>query len=271
MGSMTRAVALPTLDRTAITAALARLGSAAPSVVLVHCGLRAVGRVLGGPATVLGAIGDALGPQATIVVPTQTPNNSTTSDVYRSATRGMTARQRLAYEARIEGFDRDRTPSYGMGALAEHVRRHPRAVRSAHPQTSFAAVGPRAAELMAVHDLECHLGERSPLGALYAADASTLLLGVGYSSCTALHLAEYRLLRPPVRRYRCFVDVHGHRERRDFDAVDLNAGDFNDIGRDLDREPFVRSAQVGSAVARLIPVRKAVDFAIGWMATRRRP
>jgi aminoglycoside N3'-acetyltransferase len=51
----------------------------------------------------------------------------------------------------------------------------------------------------------CHLGERSPLGWLYAADAAILLLGVGYDACTAFHLAEYR--RPSTRpqKYHCFV------------------------------------------------------------------
>ena len=71
--------------------------------------------------------------------------------------------------------------------------------RSSHPQVSFAALGPGALDCTSVHDLDCHLGDRSPLGWLYAADAAILLLGVDYSACTAFHLAEYRLPGTPRR------------------------------------------------------------------------
>jgi aminoglycoside 3-N-acetyltransferase len=86
--------------------------------------------------------------------------------------------------------------------IAERVRTWPGAVCSRHPKTSFAAVGARAAELMRRHDIDCYLGEASPLGAL---DAATLLLGVGFSRATAFHLAEYRLPYPARRGYACAV------------------------------------------------------------------
>ncbi|MFF0191065.1 AAC(3) family N-acetyltransferase [Streptomyces sp. NPDC005244] len=51
-----------------------------------------------------------------------------------------------------------------------------------------------------VHDPDCHLGEGSPLGALYAADARVLLFRVGFEVCSAFHLAECRLRPvPPLR------------------------------------------------------------------------
>ena len=74
-------------------------------------------------------------------------------------------------------------------------------MRSAHPQTSFAALGPKARELMNDHAVDCHLGECSPLGRLYEEGAWILLLGVGYATCSAFHLAEYRYTpNPPTRR-----------------------------------------------------------------------
>ena len=99
---------------------------------------------------------------------------------------------------------------------------------------------------MRVHDLDSHLGERSPLAALEAAGARTLLLGVGYATCTALHLAEYRLRRPPQRRpYRCYVLRDGRRERLDFEAPHLDAAPFPAIGAELDRAAFTRHGTVG--------------------------
>ena len=258
-------------DRSAIRADLVRLGLSEGRDVLVQASLRQLGRVQGGAAAVTAAIRDVIGPAATLVVPTQTAGNSTTSRAYRHATKGMDATERAAYEQQIAGFDRD-TPSQDMGALAEFVRRHPLAVRSGHPQTSFAAVGPRAEELMVIHDLECHLGERSPMAALYEADAQVLLLGVGYDVCIAFHLGEYRLSHPVARRaYTCFVMREGRRERVEFQAEDIYDDDFAELGADLAREGRVRTGRVGTAEAAVFTMKAAVDFAIGWMDKHREP
>ncbi|MGW4498115.1 aminoglycoside N(3)-acetyltransferase [Micromonospora sp. NPDC004336] len=255
-----------------MVADLRALGLAPGATVLVHCALSRVGRVAGGPATLLAALRDVLGDRGTVVVPAQTAGNSVTSRVFRAATAGLTEAEVAAAEAAIPPFDPDRSPSEGMGIFAEHVRRQPGASRSRHPQTSFAALGPGAARLTAVHDLACHLGERSPLGALYAADAVVLLLGVDWSACTAFHLAEYRQCRPPAERaYRCYVrDRHGRRLRRDFRAPDLDDGDFPLIGRALTAAGGVRTGRVGAARCRLVGLRVAVDFARGWMDEHRR-
>jgi aminoglycoside 3-N-acetyltransferase len=269
---MTPAYSTLVSDRRTLAADLAELGLPAGRDVLIHCSMRRIGHITGGPATLLNAVQDVVGPAATVVVPTQTAHNSTTSPFFQYATRGMDAAAVADFEATMEGFDPDRSPSYGMGAFAEHVRRQHGAVRSAHPQTSFAAIGPNAVALMAVHDLDSHLGERSPLAALYASNAVTLLLGVGYESCTTLHLAEYRLPRPvPTRPYTCYVNVDGKRVRCEFLAADLDDGPFLKLGAALDQEPYVASGRVGEATARIIPIRNTVDFAIGWMAHQSQP
>ncbi|MGK5672321.1 aminoglycoside N(3)-acetyltransferase [Micromonospora sp. URMC 106] len=261
----------PALGRGALAAGLRALGLPPGATVLVHCALSRVGWVAGGPTTLLAALRDVLGSRGTVVVPAQTAGNSVTSRVFRAATAGLTGAEVAAVEAAIAPFDPESSPSEGMGIFAEHVRRQPGALRSRHPQTSFAALGPGAARLTAVHDLACHLGERSPLGALYAADAAVLLLGVDWSACTAFHLAEYRRRRPPAERaYRCYVRApDGRRVRRDFRAADLDDGDFPLIGRALTEAGAVRTGRVGGAECRLVGLRAAVDFARGWMDEHR--
>ena len=64
--------------------------------------------------------------------------------------------------------------------------------RSGRPHRSISASGLLAAELTAIHDLDCPAGERSPLSAPYDHGARVLLLGVQANKATALHLAEYR-------------------------------------------------------------------------------
>ncbi|WP_312897793.1 aminoglycoside N(3)-acetyltransferase [Actinomadura kijaniata] len=238
--------------------------------LLVHASLRNLGRPEGGPAAVLAALGDVLGPDGTVVVYTATPDNSDTSRVHLRRVRGMSEGERERHLRSMPAFDPARTPSSGMGALAEHVRTSPGARRSEHPQSSFAALGPRALHYVDGHAPDCHLGESSPLAKLYKAEAHILLLGVGYDSCTALHLAEYRYTPdPPMRRYRCVVERDGGPAWWSYEDVVLDDGDFPEVGAGLDRLPWVRRGRVGHADTRLIPVDRAVDFAVAWFAARR--
>jgi aminoglycoside 3-N-acetyltransferase len=259
-------------QRKRLAGELAAAGLPAGRHVLVHCSMREVGPVEGGPATLLAALRGVIGPDATVVSPAQTANNSTTSHAFLEATRDLTPDHRIAYEHRMPGFDRDSTPSYRMGAFAEYVRTLPGAVRSAHPQASFVGLGSAAAQLMAVHDLDSHLGERSPLAALYATGASILMLGVGFDRCSSFHLAEHRLpWPPPMRPYQCYIQVNGRRAKLDFEGVNLIADDFDQLGEAVRHAPFVRSGAVGDTTAIVMPITDAVDFAIGWMTRHRSP
>lgn len=253
-----------------LAADLRSLGLRRGQDLLIHCSLRQIGQIDGGAATLLDAIMDVAGPEATLVVPTHTTLNSLTSDAFHAATAGLDADERARFIAAMPGFDPASTPSTGMGALAEYVRTRPSARRSSHPQVSFAALGPGARSCTSVHDLDCHLGDRSPLGWLYAADAAILLLGVGYSACTAFHLAEYRLPGvPPRRSYHCFTGEGGTRVEHEFTDIDLHDSDFELLGAELDTTSGVRRARVGSAKCRLVQLRAAVDFAGAWLATHR--
>src|SRR5579863_1190981 len=255
-------------DATAVAALSAQfraLGVRPGQDLLVHCSMRAVGPVEGGAASVAAALMTVLGPDATLVVPAQTTLNSLSSAACLAATSGLDETSLASYIAAMPGFDPAVTPSQGMGQLAELVRTTPGAARSAHPQSSFAAVGARAADSMAGHALDCHLGEQSPLGWLYRQDAAVLLIGVSYDACTAFHLAEYRLPgEPSYREYRCFQAADGARQELAFIDIVLDADDFGALGVRLDGETYVRQGRVGAAGARLLPIRSAVDAATAW-------
>lgn len=267
----------PVACRERIAADLRSLGLRPGQDLLVHCSLRRLGPVAGGAATLLAAIRDVAGDAATLVVPTHTTWNSLTSRTFLAATTDLDASARARHIADIPGFDQDSTPSEGMGAFAEHVRTQPDARRSAHPQTSFAALGPRAAPATSRHDLDCHLGERSPLGWLHEVRAAIALIGVGYSACTAFHLAEYKLSGVvPLREYHCFVASGGERRQYAFTDIDLIDDDFDLIGAALDDSNWPdaadapRRGRVATADAIWLPMRGAVDFARTWMEEHRR-
>ncbi|MFC8512125.1 AAC(3) family N-acetyltransferase [Streptomyces sp. NPDC057257] len=219
------------------------------------------------PRRVLGVLLDVLGPEGTLVVPAFTPENSDTSRAHKALTAGMSEQEVRAFRAAMPPFDPEFTPCPTMGALAEAVRTAPGAVRSAHPQTSFAGLGPLARELTADHHPHCHLGELSPLARLYAEDAQVLLLRVGFEVCSAFHLAEYRLPPPlPRRTYRCVVDEPGGWVS--YEDLALDDGDFAVIGARLPRGLLVER-EWGGRAAVLFRMRAAVDDAVDQMARYR--
>ena len=259
------------VTRGTLVSDLRKLGVRTGQSILLHASLRSLGWVEGGAPAVVAALREVVGRGGTLVVPATTGDNSATSPAYRQRTRGMTARQRREYRRAMPPFNPVATPGAGTGRIAECVRTTAGAVRSTHPQSSFAAIGARAALFMHGHADHCHLGEESPLAKLYESGAWILMLGVGYDSCTCFHLAEYRYAdNPPRRRYSCVVSRDGCRQWWQYEDVVLNSSDFPRIGEALEATPLVVKGTVGCADAVWIPLRAAVDFASAWLAVHRR-
>jgi aminoglycoside 3-N-acetyltransferase len=267
--STTDAVAPPATAESLVLD-LRQLGVKPGETLLVNASLSALGRVAGGAPTAVAALREAVGPTGTIVMPAGTEENSQLSRAHREVVASMSWDELRAYRSRMPAFDKHTTPS-GMGVIAEALRTTDGAVRSDHPQSSFAAIGPQAGPLMADHALDSHLGEASPLAKLYARRARVLMIGVGYEYCTALHLAEYRYTdHPPTQSYSCVVAVDGGRRWTGYRDVVLDDNDFTEIGRSLTTEVVACEGYVGHAECRLLSLPAIVNFAVKWMAEHRR-
>lgn len=236
-------------------------------IVLLHSSLRTIGWVLGGATTVVHAFLDVLGVEGTLVTPAQTPENrdpSRWTDPWVPEERWEDVRSGLP------AFDPVLTPSGGMGAIAERVRTWPGSRRSAHPQTSFAAIGAAAEQILVGHVLDSPLGERSPLATLERHGGRCLLLGVGYDRCTAFHLAEYRLPDPPQVTNSCAVQTAGGADWVTYQATALDSSDFAELGSAFESiTGGVVVGRVGAATARLFDIVDAVGFAQDWFAAHR--
>lgn len=246
---------------------LAALGLRPGDVVLVHSSARNVGFVAGGIQAIVQALLDSVGADGTVVVPTHTPDISDPADWQHPP---VPEDWWPIIREHGPGFDPARTQSRWMGVIAEAVRTWPGALRSNHPQVSFAALGAHAGEITGTHRLDDALGESSPLGAINRLDGKVLLLGCGHGSNTSLHLAEWRQPSPPRV-------VNGASIRQDdgtsrwvtWTDVTADEGDFEELGRDFEATASVSVGPVGSATARLMRQRALVDFATGWIATHR--
>ncbi|MGW5650107.1 aminoglycoside N(3)-acetyltransferase [Streptomyces humi] len=254
-----------TAHRTELADLFRTLGVRRGGVLMAHASLSGTKAA---PELVRDALLAALGPEGTLVVPAFTPENSDTSRAYRQAVAGMDDREAAEYRAAMPPFDPDATECPTMGALAECVRSTSGAVRSAHPQTSLAGLGPRAAELLRKHPLRSHLGRLSPMARLYRADAQVLLLRVGFEMCSSFHYAEYLTRpRPPRRTYRCVVGHKGNWVS--YRDLSLNDGDFGAIGARLP-QGLRAEADWASKPVVLCSMRDLVRHAKGQMSGYRR-
>ncbi|MEP6697984.1 MAG: AAC(3) family N-acetyltransferase [Pseudonocardiales bacterium] len=254
-----------------LSADLRALGVESGGVVLLHSSARSVGFVAGGTQAIVQAVLDVLGPDGTLVVPTHTSGNCDPA-AWRNPPVPEAWWPTIRQDA--PGFDPSRTPSRWMGGVAETVRNWPGALRSDHPQVSFAALGVAAAGITGVHRRDDALGEHSPLGAVYRLAGRVLLLGCGYESNTSLHLAEWRQKSPPRGLNGSSIrQPDGTSQWVTWTDVVERQEDFEEIGAAFEATvgpaAAVSVGQVGGATARLMPQRALVDFATAWMAAHR--
>ncbi|PHH86233.1 hypothetical protein CDD83_10537 [Cordyceps sp. RAO-2017] len=261
----------PLCTRGSLAEDLRRLGVADGDTLLLHSSLSSLGWVNGGGATVISALLDVLGPGGTLVVPT---HNLANSDPAEWTAPAVPEEWWQTIRDTMPPYDARTTPTRAMGVIPELLRSWPGAARSGHPQTSFTAVGARAGRITAGHDLDCRLGERSPLARLDELDdgppARVLLLGVGFDVCTAFHLGEYRMPRVARGNNSFAAAVDGPRAWLTVRDVPINGDDFGELGRDLERQSgAVVAGRVGAAECRLFSLPEAVRFATDWLTTHR--
>jgi len=236
------------------------LGIEPGDTVVVHCSLSAFGLVAGGEQAVVEGLRTAVGDHGTIVMPAQSWQLCD-PDFLDDPAYDAAARQAL--RASLPAYDPALTPTRSMGRVAELFRCQPGVVRSRHPHRSFAAEGPAARLVLETQPDEDPFGEESPLARLYDRGATVLLLGVGYASCTALHLAEGRaaLGRPSARNGVVEVTEDGRRSWRMWDEVVVDDARFPEIGRAFERRVPVPVTRIGDAECRAVPLAPLVDFA----------
>jgi aminoglycoside 3-N-acetyltransferase len=261
--------------RRTLAAQLREIGTEADDAVMVHAGLRSVGRILGGPDALIDALHDVISPGGTVLVYTDW------SDDYHDL---------LDDDGNVPAELRDDVPPFdpassrarrANGAIAELVRTRPGARRSANPGASFAAVGGRAEWFTADHALDYGYGERSPFAKLVQARGKVLMLGAPLDAMSLLHHAEHLARIPGKRvvRTEAPILVDGRtvwRRFEEFDTSDpivdgLPEGYFATVVEDFLAAGRGTRGTVGDAPSVLVPAAEMTDFAVRWLEDRAAP
>lgn len=229
------------LSKAHVTEQLRTLGVREGGVLLVHTSFRAVRPVEGGPQGLMAALRDALGPEGTLVLPSITGDDD-------------------------HPFDpRTTPPAADLGILPGLFWRQPGVLRSPH-FAGFAAIGPKAAEIVSAPLTLPPSSPGSPISVVHELDGQVLLLGIGHGANTMLHLAEL-MGGAPYRVPRYYTALEdGRPVRIHYGENDHCCERFEQMDAWLRPAGLQAEGPVGHAEARLVRARELVRIAIERLA-----
>ena len=248
---------------------LKSVGLGKDDIVMVHTSLKSMGYVCGGAQTVIEALIDVVGENGTIMMPTQSWKN------LDPETGGHWDAEESDWQLIRENwpaYDKKITPTNTMGAVAEMFRSWSGSIRSDHPARSVCAWGKYAEYLTKNHELSNIFGEGSPIARLYELDAKVLLLGVGYDKNTSIHLADARAEYPG--KHDCIehsaIMENGVRVWKEYKTLFVDGEDFEEIGKDFEKENNFTCGKIGDADIKLMRQRDIVDYSVKWIEKNRK-
>ncbi|VEU81087.1 aminoglycoside N(3)-acetyltransferase [Haploplasma axanthum] len=227
--------------------------------VIVHVSQSSIGWILGGTETLYKAILKVIGPLGTIVVPTQTMDNSDPKDWVAPA-----VPESWHQEIRdlMPAYDKKTTKTRSMGSFSEYIRVHPDSERSSHPQVSFAAIGFHAKKIVKKHELTPKFGMDTPLGAIYRlGGAKILMIGTDMTTCTGLHLSEALSENFKEKEISsCAMIVDNKRKWVSYEDKNYNSDAFSVIYDEYKKKVNITEGFVGSGSTKVLDFNNLIDF-----------
>ena len=244
------------------------LGIKSGMTLIVHSSLSSLGWVCGEAATVILALENILTSEGTLIMPT---HSSDLSDPVNWSNPAVPDSWFDIIKKEMPCYDKDLTPTRGIGKIPETFRKQHSVVRSSHPQVSFAAWGKNKEYIIQDNHYDYALNRKSPLGRIYDLNGLILLIGIGHANNTSLHLAEYIADYSTKRIIKNGMPVleNDIKQWKEFEDIDINSDDFEEIGNEYEQENKINIGKVGNAVCKLINQRSIVDYAAKWMEKNR--
>lgn len=217
------------------------------SVVVVHVDLHRLNLTEADAEWMAAAIVDAVGPTGTVLMPTFTYDKTVVTGPWEELPADP-FRTTIPFHLDLPTVD----------PVAEAFRHRPGALRTDHPTHSFAALGPRARELLSTHRDNNPLG---PLKKLNLLRGSIVLLGAQLDRVTALQLALQEAGRAPRRKAVALrINAAGYQERVVIDPFPSCTQGFAKLEGALD-PALMREVRIGGARLRAGRLRDLLQFA----------
>lgn len=245
---------------------LRRIGIEEGDIVLVHSSLSSIGWVCGEDVGLIEALLEVVGKGGTVCMPA---HSSANSDPAQWCNPPVPKDWIETIYDNMPAFDKEKTPTRGIGRVPESFRKYPGSCRSDHPQTSFVANGKLAKEITKNHSLTPQFGKETPLGMMYKLDAKVLLLGVEYESSTCFHMAETLVGTLDKVKMGAAMMEDGKRVWKWFEDIDYDNEDFNKLGSDFEKHIKISNGFIGNASSKLFDIRSAIDYAVDWLKVNR--
>jgi aminoglycoside 3-N-acetyltransferase len=237
----------PSTTYSEIAQAIEAAGLAA-SVIALHSSLKSFGYLEGGTKTVVQAF---LNTGCTLVVPTFTYNCEVSPPLDWFLAQNGSDDQPPSRHEQATAFNSDSLMiERSMGAIPAYILSLQERMRSPHPLNSFAAIGPRAAEVIEAQEM---LNVYGPYKKMYGwSDTYVLLIGVGLTRTTPIHFAEEQAGRRLFRRWA---------KQANGTAIEVEVGSCSEGFDQLDSvvSGIEKTIQVGESPWRLFPFKSFID------------
>lgn len=237
------------IEKTHLLSDLARLGIKRGQRLIVHSSLKSVGPLQGGADTLLEALMETVGPEGALAMPVFTYG--------------------------LVGSEYD-TPFHPVrsvsrtGALTELFRKRPEVRRSLQPTHSVAVWGRGAETYIQGHLQTSALGQNSPFHKLAQKEAQVLLIGVGFTSLSLLHVGEV-IHHVYYRDIFCWKhrgwQPHARMERDNgtVETVELRevpgcSTHFSALAPVAEQEGLIRQGALGQAPVKIFSSRALLDL-----------
>ena len=246
------------VTKEALIEAFKTLGLSRNMNIEVHASLSSLGFVTGGARTVVDALMDVVTEGGTILMPTQTTDNTDPA-----SWENPPALPSVWEEIRdsMPPYNPEFSDLTGMGAVAENFRHRAGVMYSNHPVLSFAAWGRYARVLCNRQSMHFPLAEESPIARLYELRGHVVLIGVDFTAVTCMHLAEYRTENRPIVVSSACTLIDGERTWKRYLDLDLDSSGFEQIKAEMDKKNMVRETMLNDCRIQMFRVNDAVDTA----------
>lgn len=236
--------------------ALQKLGVSSNQILEVHASLSSFHNVIGGARTAVDALMELAGDTGTLLMPTQSCDNSEPSDWENPAV--APELYRTVREA-IPPFDASKSDILYMGAIAENFRHRDGVIISNHPEVSYAAWGRYAKLLCNRQSLHFPLAEESPAARLYELKGNVLLFGVDFDKATCMHLAEYRCEARPIQIHGACVEGENGPVWKKYLDLDIDSEVFIKIRQIMQRKNMIKQTTIGGCKIMYFSASRAID------------